>query len=107
MCLQFCGEVRAIGHEPCGAGRVEVEASTSTATAIERRLAYVAQLASLPDVLREQLIAASGVGGFQREEEIKAFVYSAAPNRFGIMRYLHYRRSENGDAYLQGILGKK
>ena len=68
-------------------------------------LAYVAQLASLPDALREQLIAASGVRGFEHENDINAFVYFAAPNRFGIMCYLHYRRPENGDAYLQQILG--
>lgn len=70
-------------------------------------LAYVAQLASLPDALRERVIAASGVGGFEREDDINAFVYFAAPNRFGIMCYLHYLRPENGNAYLQKILGTK
>ena len=69
-------------------------------------LAYVAQLTSLPDDVREQLIAASAVEGFDREEQINAFVYFADPNRFGIMSYLHYRRPENGDAYLRKILGR-
>lgn len=70
-------------------------------------LAYVAQLASLPDDVREQLIAASGTQGFERPEEINAFIYFADPNRFGLMSYLHYRRPENGDAYLRKILGQR
>lgn len=67
-------------------------------------LAYVAQLMSLPEHLRAQLIAASGTEGFEREEQINAFVYFADPNRFGIMSYLHYQRPENGDRYLRKIL---
>ena len=68
---------------------------------------YVAQLASLPDALRERVIAASGVGAFEREDDTNALVHFAAPNRFGIMCYLDYLRPENGNAYLQKILGKK
>lgn len=70
-------------------------------------LAYVAQLTSLPDDLRAQLIAASDTEGFERAEQINAFVYFADPNRFGIMSYLHYQRPENGDRYLRKILGRR
>ncbi|WP_313953094.1 hypothetical protein [Accumulibacter sp.] len=45
----------------------------------------MAQLASLPDALRQRLIAASGVGAYERQDDINALVYFAAPNRFGAM----------------------
>ena len=64
-------------------------------------------VADLADDVREQLIAASGTQGFERPEEINAFIYFADPNRFGLMSYLHYRRPENGDAYLRKILGQR
>lgn len=68
-------------------------------------LAYVAQITSLPEDLRARLIAAGGVEGFQRDDQINQGVYFLDPNRFGIMCYLHYRRPENGNAYLRKILG--
>ncbi len=70
-------------------------------------LAYVAQLASLPDELREELIETSGVEGFEREEEMSAFFYFSNPNLYGIKAYMHYRRPETGDAYLRKILGTR
>lgn len=68
-------------------------------------IAAVAQLSSLPESLRKEILRGhGGLEGFDHDGEISEIYYALSPSRFMVKAYLHYLRPEKGRAYIRGLL---
>ncbi len=67
-------------------------------------IAYVAQLSTMPAVLRERIMAGASVEGFIDEYEISEIYLGFSPEDFALKSYLHYMRPGNGEAFVNRLL---
>ncbi len=68
-------------------------------------VAAVAQIGALPEPVRRRVLRGHGqVAAFGRAEEISEVYYALSPCRFAVKAYLHYRRPENGPAFVRRLL---
>jgi len=67
-------------------------------------IAYVAQLASMPEVLRTQVLARYDEEAFGEAAEIGETYLLINPHAFAVKVYRHYLRQENGPAFLLRLL---
>jgi hypothetical protein len=71
---------------------------------VHEYIAYTVQLATMPEPLRERVLASIPLPAFQGASEITLTYYALDPNAFGVKCYLHYRDPRNGDAFLERLL---
>ena len=67
-------------------------------------IAYVTQFASLETAVRDEIVARSGLTGFDRADQIKDVYYLMSPESFAINAWLHYSRAESGASFLREVL---
>lgn len=73
-------------------------------TAAEEYIPYTAQIALMPEGLRQKLLTKISNEGFTNENEITSLFHDLSPAVFGVKAYRHFRRKENGSKFYQKIL---
>lgn len=66
-------------------------------------VAYAVQLATMHDELRQSILTRYDLEGFQHEREISETYYLVNPHAFAVKAFLHFRRPENGAAFMQRV----
>jgi hypothetical protein len=66
-------------------------------------VAYTVRLATMPDTLRQDILSRYQLEGFQHEREIGETYYLVNPHAFAVKAYPHFRRPENGSAFLSRV----
>jgi Family of unknown function (DUF6639) len=68
-------------------------------------IAAVAQIASLPEAVRNRIFEHfPNLPGFGARTEITALYYFFAPGKFAVKAYRHYSRPENGPSFIKSLL---
>ena len=67
-------------------------------------IAAVAQILALPEVDRHAVLKRYNLGGFSGDRDITLTYYLIDPGKFAVNSYLHYRKLEDGPAYIRNIL---
>lgn len=70
-------------------------------------VAYVVQLATLPDTLRKQLLEAFDNSAFQHERQISRIFLELDPEVFAVKAYLHYVAQPDPPAFFQRLLNRR
>ncbi|PXX91840.1 hypothetical protein DIT71_08280 [Marinobacter vulgaris] len=70
-------------------------------------IAYVVQLATLPQALRQQLLEAFDQPAFQHERQISRIFLQLAPEVFGVKAYRHYAAEPDPQAFFQRLLNRR
>jgi hypothetical protein len=96
-----------VAHEAAHAIAQDHFATARPTVIAHEYVAYTVQLATMAEPRRARILAASGLEGFAREEEVSLSYYLAAPHAFGIKSYLHWARPENGALFLREVLADR
>lgn len=75
--------------------------------AAQEYLAYVTQLAALPDESRVQLIKSAGVEGWQSGDAISEVYMALAPEKFAVKSYLHFTAMSDPSVFVKTLLNVK
>ncbi|NMT63592.1 DUF6639 family protein [Marinobacter orientalis] len=70
-------------------------------------IAYVVQLATLPEALREQLLEAFDNPAFRHERQISRIFLQLAPEIFAVKAYRHYVAQPDPQAFFQRLLNRR
>ncbi|WP_404362571.1 DUF6639 family protein [Marinobacter sp.] len=70
-------------------------------------IAYVVQLATLPEALRQQLLAAFDNPAFQHERQISRVFLQLAPEVFAVKAYRHYVAQSDPQAFFKRLLNRR
>jgi len=93
-----------IVHEVAHAIADQIFAVDIPSIAAHEYIAYVAQLATMPVMLRDRILSWASVEGFVDEYEISEIYLGFSPEHFALKSYLHYLRPENGKAFVNRLL---
>lgn len=69
-------------------------------------IAYVVQIATLPEALRQQLLVEFDSQAFQHERQISQIFLQLAPEVFAVKAYRHYLAQPDPEAFFQRLLNK-
>lgn len=70
-------------------------------------IAYVVQLATLPETFREQLLAEFDNPAFQHERQMSRIFLQMAPEVFAVKAYRHFVAQPDPTAFFQRLLNKR
>ncbi|MGM0769553.1 MAG: DUF6639 family protein [Pseudomonadota bacterium] len=70
-------------------------------------IAYVVQIATLPEPLRQQLLAAFDNQAFQHERQISRIFLQLDPEVFAVKAYRHYVAQPDPQAFFQRLLNRR
>jgi hypothetical protein len=94
-----------IVHEFTHAAMWETFTSHRPTPEIFEYVAAVAQLTSLPEAMREDLLAQhASVGAFENESEITLDIFLLNPQHFAVMAYKHYQLQNDPPAFLRKLM---
>lgn len=72
--------------------------------AAQEYIAYVAQLATMPAELREQVLSRYPPGGDESPSHLNSYVYMMDPGRFAAIAWRHHEGPEGGPTFVRAIL---
>jgi hypothetical protein len=67
-------------------------------------LAYVAQLSTMDEPLRLQILQGYQVTPFAGIQDMSSIYYALDPNAFGVKAFLHYESLKDKTRFIQGLL---
>jgi hypothetical protein len=70
-------------------------------------IAYVVQLATLPDVLQQQLLASFSNPAFYHEREINGIFLQLDPEVFAVKAYRHFVTQSDPQTFFQRLLNSR
>lgn len=106
----FNGEISAgiwesyLIHELAHAAAKQMAATGIQLCVASEYIAAVAQIHALSEADRDAVLKQYNLGGFSGDRDITLTYYLIDPGRFAVNSYLHYRKLEDGPAYIRKIL---
>ncbi|MDH3700578.1 MAG: hypothetical protein OEU46_04620 [Alphaproteobacteria bacterium] len=71
--------------------------------AVHEYIAYVAQIATLPEVTRRNVLRRHSVAALASEKAINVFNYANGPQVFGVRSYKHFKQQHDYNHYLRRL----
>jgi hypothetical protein len=96
-----------IAHETAHAVAGCVPGAGELSVVAQEYVAYVTMFATMPEPLRQRVLASVPGTGFDQEEQINLLVYAFDPMQFGAESWRHFERQPDRAQFLQRVLAGK
>jgi hypothetical protein len=96
-----------VAHELTHAIAQQHKRVESLGHAAQEYLAYAVEIASLPDAVREAVIATAGVAGWESGDSISTVYLGLNVHRFAVKSYLHLHDHPAPKSVVEAVLGSR